>query len=214
MAYLDDLLGDDERILIKAHRHILFLILHTLPYVLLTVVVWVVAFVIWWKTDWSNIIPLVLVALSLVPLIRAIYRFLIWRTEEYVVTNYRIIQVEGLLNKRTLDSALEKVNDVLMTQTLFGRLFGYGNIDIITGADVGVNHLGGLAQPVAFKKALLEAKTDLSNGDRDVVRRFASDDRDQSADLVAALNELTNLRESGIITSDEYETRARQLLRS
>ncbi|MDQ4045213.1 MAG: PH domain-containing protein, partial [Chloroflexota bacterium] len=128
--------------------------------------------------------------------------------EEYVITNYRIVQVEGILSKRTFDSALEKVNDVQMTQTVFGRLFGYGNIDIITGSEIGVNHLTGIADPFAFKRGLLESKMDL-DGFSD--NRKAPTVREDQSRLLAALAEL---RDSGLISDDEYSERKQQLLSS
>lgn len=205
MAYIDDLLGQDESILLIAHRHILFLLLHILPFVLATIALWVGAGLVQaYVDDYSPWLAVALVVLSLVPLAIAIYRFLIWRLEEYVVTNYRILQVEGLINKRTMDSALEKVNDVLMTQSFFGRVFGYGNIDILTASDRGVNSLTGIADPFAFKRALLNAKMQLDDPG-DGWRRSSPDEQ---ARLVAALDDL---RDSGVISAEEYDQRVDRL---
>ena len=40
MTYLEKLLADRETVIIKAHRHILFVILHMIPYVLLSLLLW------------------------------------------------------------------------------------------------------------------------------------------------------------------------------
>lgn len=223
MAYLDGLLADGEVVLVKAHRHIIFLIMHILPFALLTIALWVAAGFVWAKVDTATtVLTLILLVLSLVPLARAIQTFLVWVREEYILTNYRILQVEGLLNKRTLDSSLEKVNDVLTTQPILGRIFNYGTIEIITGSDKGVNNLAGIADPLPFKRALIDAKKAIERGDgiddgrapqpRSV--RYADprqgDDTMDAARLLAAL---TELRDSGVITVDEYETRKQELLR-
>ncbi|MDQ5840310.1 MAG: PH domain-containing protein, partial [Chloroflexota bacterium] len=55
-----------------------------------------------------------------------------WRNTEFLVTTRRIIRAEGILNKRMSDSSLEKVNDAHLTQNLFGRIFGFGDLDILT----------------------------------------------------------------------------------
>ena len=205
MAYIDELLGQDESILLVAHRHILFLVLHLLPYVLATVILWVAAGLVQaYVDDYEPWIAVALVVISLIPLTIAIYRFFVWRLEEYVVTNYRILQVEGILNKRTLDSALEKVNDVLMTQSFFGRVFGYGNIDILTASEHGVNSLAGIADPFAFKRALLNAKTRLDDRGEGWQRQ----DPDQHDRLLSAL---TELRDSGVITEAEFDERSARL---
>lgn len=206
MSYLDSLLAEDERVRLVAHRHILFLVMNTALYVAAALILWAVALLVYRALPrFENIAMLVLLVASLVPLGVAVFRFLHWRSEEYVVTNYRIVQVEGILSKRTFDSALEKVNDVQMTQTVFGRLFGYGNIDIITGSEIGVNHLTGIADPFAFKRGLLESKMDL-DGFSD--NRRPQVDRDDQSRLLAALAEL---RDSGVISDDEYSERKQQL---
>ncbi|MDQ3548497.1 MAG: PH domain-containing protein [Chloroflexota bacterium] len=227
MSYLDDLLAQDEQVRLVAHRHILFLIVHTALYVLGALALWVLAFIAYNQlSTGKTIVTLILLALSLIPISIAVYRFLNWKLEQYAVTTYRIIQVEGLVNKRTFDSSLEKVNDVQMTQGLFGRVFGYGNIDIITGSEVGVNHLYGIAEPFVFKRTLLEAKLDLSDDDRP--RRFVAAAAVapaaptaptpptpptptglESARLMSAL---VDLRDSGVISAAEYEERRNQLL--
>lgn len=208
MSYLKNLLAEDERIQLVAHRHILFLVLNTTVYILGGLALWAAA-VVAYRTlpRFEGIAMLVLLAASLVPLGIAGFRFLNWRSEEYAVTNYRIVQVEGIHSKRTFDSALEKVNDVQMTQSVFGRIFGYGNIDIITGSEVGVNHLTGIADPFAFKRGLLESKMDLDGFSEP--RRMANI-RDDPSRLLAALAEL---RDSGVISDVEYSERKQQLLR-
>ena len=209
MSYLKSLLAEDERVRLVAHRHILFLVLNTVLYVLAGLTLWALAYVAFRTLPrFEEIGMLVLLVASLIPLGIAGYRFLRWRSEEYVITNYRIVQVEGILSKRTFDSALEKVNDVRMTQSVFGRMFGYGNIDIITGSEIGVNHLTGIADPFAFKRGLLESKMDLdgfADGRRGAVTG------DSPSRLLAALAEL---RDSGVISDAEYSERKQQLLRS
>ena len=96
-----------------------------------------------------------------------------------------------------------------MTQSLLGRLFGYGNIEIITGSEIGVNNLTGIADPFAFKRGLLEAKMDL-DGFSDNRRTT----RTSGQDPVRLLAALTELRDSGVISGDEYEERKAQLLQA
>jgi uncharacterized membrane protein YdbT with pleckstrin-like domain len=209
VAYIDDLLADGETIQLHAHRHVLFLVLHTALYIAGAIAIWVLAYLAYrWLPRFGEWTMLFLLALSLVPIVIAAYRFLSWRLEQYAVTNYRIIQVEGILNKRTFDSSLEKVNDVLMTQSMFGRMFGFGDIQIITGSDIGVNHLDGISDPFAFKRALMDAKMRSDMDDRSPSRASGSE-QDRSTRLLEALREL---RESGHITAEEYEQRRQQVL--
>jgi uncharacterized membrane protein YdbT with pleckstrin-like domain len=42
-----------------------------------------------------------------------------WKNHQYIITNRRVIQINGIVNKNVTDSSLEKVNDVHMTQSFF-----------------------------------------------------------------------------------------------
>ncbi|MCO5177434.1 MAG: PH domain-containing protein [Thermomicrobiales bacterium] len=208
MSYIDDLLGKNETIELVAHRHVVFMVLRVLPLALLCIAAWVAAISVQMYVDQlSPWLALAIVVASLVPLAMAVYRFFVWHKEQYVVTNYRILQAEGILNKRTFDSALEKVNDVLMRQSVIGRVFDYGDIEIITGSEVGVNQLTGIADPFAFKRALLNAKLEFHDPGDAPRRSFVED----QSHLLAAL---TDLRNSGIISEDEFAERRTQILSS
>jgi len=69
-----------------------------------------------------------------------------------------VIQVEGVLNKKVTDSSLEKVNDVVLTQSVFGRMFGFGDLEILTASESGISRFRMLVEPVRFKRAMLDAK--------------------------------------------------------
>ena len=53
-----------------------------------------------------------------------------------------MIRAEGVLNKSVTDTSLEKINDARLDQSVFGRIFGFGTLDILTAAEeVGGKHL-------------------------------------------------------------------------
>jgi hypothetical protein len=88
---------------------------------------------------------------------------LLWDTlrymnQEYILTNRRVIQVEGVVNKRATDSSLEKINDAVLTQSMFGRMFGFGDLDVLTAAEAGIERFRMNVDPIGFKRAMLDAK--------------------------------------------------------
>ncbi len=83
-----------------------------------------------------------------------------WQSQEFVLTNRRVIQAEGVINKKATDSSLEKINDAVLTQNWIGRVFGFGDLEVLTASDIGVDQLRMLVDATAFKKAMLEAKYD------------------------------------------------------
>ncbi|MGA7670957.1 MAG: PH domain-containing protein [Nitrolancea sp.] len=200
MSDLQGLMGDGERVMVGARRHPLFLVGHLALYVIGALVL--IGVGIWAATALPILVAAILWAVSLIPIGFAAVRFIAWRNEVYAVTNYRIIQVEGILSRRVFDSSLEMVNDILLTQSLFGRMFNYGTIEIITGSDIGLNQLDALKDPYAFKRAIIDARNVLADhGHAQVV-----DDR--QTQLLAALHDL---RTSGLLTEAEYEIKRSRL---
>jgi uncharacterized membrane protein YdbT with pleckstrin-like domain len=88
-------------------------------------------------------------------------RYWDWLNQEYLVTNRRVIKVEGIINKRAADSSLEKINDAVLDQNLVGRIFGYADLDILTAAEQAIDKFRMLGGALAFKRAMLEQKHEL-----------------------------------------------------
>jgi len=86
------------------------------------------------------------------------WHILRYLNQEYVLTNRRVVQVAGVLNKTSTDSSLEKINDARLSQSVFGRIFGFGDLDILTAAETGVERFRMIRNPIGFKKAMLDAK--------------------------------------------------------
>ena len=89
--------------------------------------------------------------------------FLVWATlrylnQEYVLTNRRVIEVAGVVNKRSTDSSLEKINDAILTQSIFGRMFGFGDLEVLTASEAGIERFRMIVNPIGFKKAMMDAK--------------------------------------------------------
>lgn len=227
MGYVDSLLGKGERILVVSRQHWTTLLASALVNLFITIVI-VLLYALAGSANvqfLTDIRGFFLFAL-LLPLGKFGWDLIQWEAEQYIVTNYRVIQTEGIVNKKTSDSSLEKVNDIVLTQSVLGRLLGYGDLSIITGSDVGTNLLKRLNEPVRFKTAILDAKVDLSSDD-DRVRAAgprqvqvtgalmgskpaapAGDDDDPLKQIA----DLDNLRKSGAISDAEYQIAKARLL--
>jgi hypothetical protein len=90
-----------------------------------------------------------------------------WRNTEFLVTTARIVRAEGILNKRMASTSLEKVNDAVLTQSLFGRIFGFGDLDILSAAEEigGIEDFPMVTDPVDFKVAMLNQKEAIERPD-------------------------------------------------
>jgi hypothetical protein len=81
-----------------------------------------------------------------------------YRHQEYVISNRRVMQVGGVINKHSTDSSLEKINDAALSQSIFGRMFGFGDLDVLTASESGIERFRMIQDPIAFKRAMLDAK--------------------------------------------------------
>lgn len=52
-------------------------------------------------------------------------------SDEFVITNKRIVCKTGIFSRKTLEMNLSKIETVNVDQSIFGRLFGFGTITII-----------------------------------------------------------------------------------
>lgn len=159
-SYLQSLLARNETIVRVARQH-WFMLVRSIAFelFLFTVVLFAV-------TALTVFFPLASVGflLTAIPLILLTRDFLSWWNRQYVITSRRVIQIRGTLNKTVTDSSLEKVNDIKMSQTFVGRLFDFGDLEILTASEAGVDKLSWLEHPIVFKTDMLDAKERVERG--------------------------------------------------
>ena len=90
------------------------------------------------------------------------------RTTEIAVTTSRFVFKTGLVSRHSNEISLNKIEEIRLNQSVWGRLFGYGQL-ILQGTGVGVIKLPEIDNPVAFRRAIESAKSRL---------RQAPDDRE------------------------------------
>jgi uncharacterized membrane protein YdbT with pleckstrin-like domain len=232
MAYIDELLGRGERILYTGRQH-MFVLVSNLLAELSLIAVLIAAGVISQgafrgRPPIGNfpVGQLILIAcgvISLIVLVSAFFDYLRWNNEEYVVTDHRVIQIRGIFNKAVIDSSLDKINDIELRQSWIGRIFDFGDIEILTASEIGVNSMRKLGHPLEFKRAMLEAKQEHSRGygylDPQVVAAYMQDraaheqPAASSDDYIAqTLRKLADLRDQGLLSQAEFEAKKRELL--
>lgn len=199
--YLESLLGENEQILFETHQHWFVLFGRIFLEILL------IAFLIGGSLVAYTFYPIAIygLILVLVPLIGIFIDVLVWRNKAYIVTNRRVIQISGVFSKDVVDSSLEKVNDVKMSQSFFGRMFGYGDIEILTASELGVNLFHEIANPVEFKTAMLNAKEKLGFEEMGAMAHAVED-------IPTMIEKLDSLRKRGILSEAEFQQKKAELL--
>jgi hypothetical protein len=166
--------------------------------------------------------------------------YLNWYSQDYVITNRRVMKVEGVLKKRSADSSLEKINDAVLEQSVFGRMLGYGDLDILTANEQSVDRYRMLAEAQTFKRTMLDQKHNLEQEAFQIpapplrapvsmpaaaaepapapapmaaAAALAPAERSMSSDeITTALGNLADLRDRGAITPEEFEAKKAELL--
>jgi len=162
-----------------------------------------------------------------------------YASQEIVLTDRRVIQVEGVLNRNSTDSSLEKINDAVLHQSIFGRLFDFGDLTVLTASRSGIERLRMLRDPITFKKALLEAKhefqVEMQRAERvpsppiregggtsgpagaigpaaTALPASAASAKVHPDGMARTLANLADLRDRGVITAGDYDRKKADLL--
>ena len=206
-SYLHSLLGDKEKILLVTHQHwfvMMSRILVELAFIILLIIGITVA-MLSFQAAWAGFLYLLL----LIPAFFIFMKILFWRNQQFIVTNHRVIHINGVINKNVIDSSLEKVNDVKLTQSYLGRIFNYGDIEILTASELGVNLLKRINEPIKYKTAMLNAK--------EATEHMVTMDRSgegsvNGSDVPGMIVQLGELKAKGLITDAEYNQKKTELL--
>jgi uncharacterized membrane protein YdbT with pleckstrin-like domain len=204
-SYLENMLGERERILFVARQHWFILtsaIFLELSAILVTLAATVSLAI--FLPVYALLIVAIGFAVLLLPIATMTRDILDWANRQFIVTNRRVIQIAGVINKNVTDSSLEKVNDVKMTQSVLGRTFGYGDIEILTASELGVNLFQRINDPIRFKTAMLNAKEQLEHGE---IEAETGDE-----DIPSLITRLDGLRQQGILSEDEFQAKKSELL--
>ena len=130
VAFPENLLAGDEKVVKHLHPHWLTVFV---PTVLFILVVGVASFLVAVIPDGDaqDILRIVVIALAVVVLILlVIVPVLRWRTTHYVITTHRVMVRYGILSRHGKDIGLSRITDVSYTQSLWDRIIGAGTLTI------------------------------------------------------------------------------------
>jgi hypothetical protein len=241
--YADRLLADGERVALRGRQHVLATFIEgrvawsifVASLVLVILDLQLQSGVIRDLFGWVGL-ALLVIGLAWLAMI-----YIAWYAEDYVITNRRVMKVEGVLKKRSADSSLEKINDAVLEQSVIGRMLGYGDLDILTANEQSVDRYRMLSEAQTFKKTMLDEKHKLEQESFQIPAPplrapgpapemvpatpmpapmpaapptpAAPTVREMSTDeITTALGSLADLRERGAITPEEYEAKKADLL--
>lgn len=200
-------LKKDEKILLITRQHWLRLALPFFAWILLAVIL------IWWLQNRTAFI---------IVLITAVYpmlEYLNWKYNLWCVTNLRVVDETGFFTRYSKESPLDKINNVEYDQSIWGRIFGFGNVDIQTAAELGETTYNLIHHPKLLKDTITHAqeeykKLQISNQATQFAEAIARTNTAQPSQQMIAdeLQKLFDLLQKGAITQEEYSAQKNKLM--
>jgi len=90
-------------------------------------------------------------------LIFLIIAYIKYKTTELAITTRRVIAKFGFISRRTVELNINKVESIQVDQSVMGRILGYGTL-VISGTGTSHAPIPGISNPIAFRKAFIEAQ--------------------------------------------------------
>ena len=206
-------LKNDEKVLLIIRHHWLKLVMPFAIWLLLIILtLWIAN-----ATDTLNAS-----AALIIILITAIYPLWIyfnWVHNIWVVTNLRVIDEAGFFTRHAKESPLEKINNIEYSQSFWGRIFGYGNVDIQTAAEMGNTNYVMIHHPKPLKDIITRAQEEyknrqVNNQAQQLAKAIAENSGSRPSQVMIAdeLHKLFELVQKGAITQEEYIAQKNKLM--
>lgn len=161
-----------------------------------------------------------------------IYTFIRTQTDEFAITNQRLIIKTGVISRTTLELNLTKVETISVDQDIVSRLFDAGQVSI-KGTGSTICNLKCIDAPFDFRKAFQNVlgtyiPTHINDGfnmkpDVDFIRRNADVNVQQTSSAPTqakggitekseSLLKLKSLLDAGILTQEEFDAEKKKIL--
>ena len=146
-AYIAATLQPDEQPLHQTTIHWIALGGPTIGAVLcLIVIVPIAIFAAWRDFYWAWLLLLIPVGILLSAAVTV-------RTSELVITDRRVLIKVGFIQRHTFEMFISKIESVAVFQSMLGRLFNYGTVEI-RGTGGSSESFTTIADPLAFRDAI------------------------------------------------------------
>ena len=119
-------------------------------FLLLSIVCFSVAYVFQSNNEFALIAGLCLLAAAPFVAVRAWFGQ--WITE-IAVTNLRVIYKRGFIKRHTAEMNMDKIESVIVTQSILGCMLNYGAIHV-RGTGVGIEHLHRIRAPIELRNCI------------------------------------------------------------
>jgi uncharacterized membrane protein YdbT with pleckstrin-like domain len=202
MPYPKKLLNDYETVALDLHPHWWYFaepVLSLVGSIVLGIVV-----LVFLGGDAERILGYISIALIVACAVWLALRYAKWANTNFVITSDRIIFRSGVVAKSGIEIPLERVNNVLFSQSVFERLLGAGDLLIESGGEAGQQRFTDVRRPERVQN-LIHAQMEVNES-----RRFGN--TASGTDVASQLEKLEGLFERGTLSQEEFDEQKRRLL--
>jgi uncharacterized membrane protein YdbT with pleckstrin-like domain len=155
VAYPDKVLADDEQVVAHLHPHWITLVPATLWFIAICAAAGVgIAFAPKDGTGRTIVIGLIVVVGLVLLSWLAFGPWIRWRTSHYVFTTHRVLIRTGVFKHTGRDIALQRINDVAFSQSLWDRIVKAGTLTIESAGENGQQVLHNLPRSDSMQQTL------------------------------------------------------------
>jgi uncharacterized membrane protein YdbT with pleckstrin-like domain len=197
MSFVENQLLPDEEVVLLTHQHPVVLFWPILINIAAAAVVIALAFTLaiyWFLLFYFG------------PLLLLLWEVLVRHKEEYIITSRRIVKQQGVFSVSSFDASLDKINNILHEQSLWGRVLGYGNVRLETASEHGITVFHLIPDPVAFKNCIVQQRELYRSSQTGSLGSVSRED------VPGMLDELARLRDRNVITAAEFDEKKKNLL--
>ncbi len=141
-------------------------------------------------------------------------KYLEWNFTHFVVTDDRVIYRTGVIAKRGVEIPMERINNINFHQGVWERIIGAGDLDIESAGRDGQSHFDDVWHPDGVQQELyrqMEVNAKKRASWSNPAPAFAPS-APAPPTVPEQLQQLADLRDRGVITAAEFETKKAQLL--
>lgn len=206
-------LKKDEKVLLIIRHHWLKLVLPFTVWILISIIT------LWIASASSSLTAAAALIIILLAAIYPLWAYFNWVYNIWAVTNLRVIDEGGYFTRHAKESPLDKINNIEYAQSFWGRIFGYGDVDIQTAAEMGETTYIMIHHPKLLKDTITHAqeeskKAQVNNQAQQLAKAIAENSgaRPSPAMIADELHKLFELMQKGAITQEEYIMQKNKLM--
>ena len=137
----------------------------------------------------------------------------------WAVTNLRVIDESGVFSNYSKESPLDKINNISYKQTMGGKIWGYGDVQIQTAAEMGSTTYNYVSKPKQLKDAITRMQVEFQQNQierqaNEIANAISTSQQNNKISIASELEKLFELKQKGVINDEEYKIAKAKIINS